>query len=479
MKQCLLIITLFMFMSVLCYSLTNENNLQKLLTASIDRELKRSLYQGVNMGIVIQSVDGKKTVYNHDAERLYIPASAFKVIPSAVALIKFGPDYRFETPILINGDVENGTLKGDIYLVGKGDPSLTLSDWETTADELIKQGIRSISGNIVFDLSFLDQEENRFGNNARHLYAPPCALTINYNWIILNLKDGPPATLKMIPETGYAQLKYKIQVSRSEKPGMPPMLFTKKDWGDSFSVFGTVTEWDKRYQYLRLGVSRPGLYAATLFKETLLKKGISFNGRLQEGTAPEKAKTLLKIKTKTLREAVAIMNQESNNVIAEMLTKDLGAYFHSVPGTREKGIEVMCNFCEEQIGLAPDSFKMGDGSGLSMDNRISANQFAQMLNYFYKDPKIREAFIPTLAWQGHHPHASNPVPPDNIKIWVKSGTLPGPGVNSLVGYIILEDKNEAYSFAILANRAKRGEMAYSGTLTNPVLRIIVETLKKY
>ncbi len=147
-----------------------------------------------------------------------------------------------------------------------------------------------------------------------------------------------------------------------------------------------------------------------------------------------------------------------------------------MPGTRQKGISVLEKFCIKEIGLEKGSFSIGDASGLSIKNRFSARQFTKALNHFYKKKKIRNAFLPSLARQGHHPHAMNPVPPDDIKIFVKTGTLSVSGVNTVVGYIFPEKINEVFSFAILANRLEPGPMTYSGTLTNPLLNAIVKIL---
>ncbi|MCP4149190.1 MAG: hypothetical protein GY757_15695, partial [bacterium] len=90
--------------------------------------------------------------------------------------------------------------------------------------------------------------------------------------------------------------------------------------------------------------------------------------------------------------------------------------------------------------------------------------------------EMGEEFVEVLTPQGYHPHAANPVPPEGMRLFVKSGTLSVTGVNTVVGYILLDDTGEVFSFAVLCNRFKGGGMAYSGTYTNPVLRAIVNSL---
>ncbi len=469
------------FCSASCSKVSTKSRkfaeLQKSLAGAIENTLSQSLYNNVNVGIHIGTVEGKHVLYKHNEEKPYITASAFKIISSAAALIKFGPEYQFKTPLLTDEKIENGVLKGNLYIEGRGDPSLKLSDLENAVQQLKEKGIKEVSGDIVYDVTYLDEEENRYAPNARNLYAPPCALTVNYNWIDVNIKDKPSSKLKLIPETTYAKLDYDVDISDSFTPGRPLMTYKKYKWGDSYTIKGTISAWDKKYHYVWLGVSRPGLYAATLLKETCQRVGIKISGNIKKQKVHQNAKILVRISSIPLKGIIQTMNQESNNVIAETLNKDLGAVFLSEPGTRQKGISVLEKFCIKEIGLEKGSFSIGDASGLSIKNRFSAWQFTKALNYFYKKKKIRNAFLPSLARQGHHPHAMNPVPPDDIKIFVKTGTLSVSGVNTVVGYIFLEKINEVFSFAILANRLEPGPMTYSGTLTNPLLNAIVKGLK--
>lgn len=480
-KHCLFLL-LFLFIAcqkndIKSIPIKRVKLLQDFLTDSIYNILRNDIYNNVNIGIQISTIDGKNILFNIDENKPYITASALKVIPSAISLIKFGPDYIFKTPLMTDGKIEKRILKGNLYICGRGDPSLKISHLEDAVEKLKAMGIAQINGDIYYDISYLDEEKNRYPPNARNLYAPPCALTVNYNWINIAIDNGQPPKLTLIPETSYAKLTYNVEISSIDTPGRPEMFYHQYNWGDHFTIKGTITRWDKKYHYVWLGVSRPGLYGATLFKEICIKKGIIITGTIKKRKAPKKARILMEMNSSALKEAVQVMNQESNNVIAELLNKNLGAEFHSVPGTRQKGLEVLRDFCIKEIRLQ-DEFNIDDASGLSVKNRFSAYQFTQALNYFHQDSKIRNSFLPTLARQGHHPHAMLPVPPDNLKILVKTGTLSVRGVNTVIGYIIIEKFNEAFSFAVLANRQEPGLMTYSGTLTNPILIAIVKSFKK-
>jgi D-alanyl-D-alanine carboxypeptidase/D-alanyl-D-alanine-endopeptidase (penicillin-binding protein 4) len=470
-------IILFLSTAIATIAAADESRIDELSRAfkrTIDERLAEPRYQNLEIGILIATADGEHRLYQRHPDRLQIPASTIKVISSGVALVKLGSKRRFETPLLTDGQTRQGVLHGNLYLVGRGDPTLTLSHLQNAAAQLKRAGITRISGDLVYDVSFLDEEKPRFPPNARHLYSPPCALTVNYNWIVLDLDDGPPTRLTPIPLTSYAKLDYSITISGSIRPGKPRMTYREQEWGDLYTINGTVTRWDKRYKYLRLCVSRPGLYTATLLKEALHEHGVELAGKLSKGAAPATARTLLSITGEPLVEAIRELNQESNNVVAELVNKDLGAYASSAPGTRAKGLTVLRRYCRDQIGFPAGSFTLADASGLSTANRLSAAQLNQALSHLFQAAGM--SFVEALAPQGHHPHALSPKPPSHVRLFVKSGTLPITGVNAVAGYIFLDRSGEVLTFAVLIHRPKQGPPLYSGTLTNPITAAIVKAV---
>lgn len=457
------------------------------LESQINTWLSNSKYKNYQAGIAIQATSNRQLLYSNNASRLFIPASAVKVIPSAIALKKIGAEKVFTTPIRTDGKQEGHLLSGNLYLQGVGDVSLSTANLEQAAENIKKMGITVISGDLLFDVQLFDQKMPRYGNLARHLYTPASPLSVNYGWLELELIEEPEPALRLKEETRYAQLNYDIAISHSTHPGKPPMTFVAHPWGDAYTIEGTVTEWDKRYKYLRLASSRPGLMAATRFKEALAEQGVMLEGEIRQTSVSEDLRLLTTMQGRAFYRWIEILNQESNNFIAESVLKLLAANFMSVPGTRRKGLDVVRSSLIKDYGFATNDFQIADGSGLSYNNQLSPFQFVHFLQQIQKDKAIFPYFKKTLAKQGFHPHAMIPKPPEGISAWVKSGTLPNAGVNSLVGYIILEDINEVFSFALLFNpspsltTSERQTLTpiYSGTLTNPLTKVILEEMEKY
>lgn len=367
---------LTLLVSSAAFSAAARSGPEEILKSRLDACLRQSLYHQVSTGIAVYDLTQGRYLYARNIETRFVPASAAKIFASALAVDKFGPDYRFRTPVLADGPIRDGVLLGNLYLQGRGDPCLGFADLEQAAWEIQALGVGEVRGDIVYDCSYLDEEQNRYAPNARNLYSPVCALTVNYGWIDVGMSAGAPARLWLIPETSYAKLDYRVRIAKTAW-GRPDMTFEALPWGDRYTIHGAIGANDRTFHYLWLGASRPGLYTATIFKETLEKAGLRINGRIQAGPANAGSNTLCVLTSVALAEMVTRMNQESNNVIAETLNKDLGAAFVSVPGTREKGLAVLRAALREDAGLQPDDFVLADASGLSPENRFSASHFIQ------------------------------------------------------------------------------------------------------
>jgi PBP4 family serine-type D-alanyl-D-alanine carboxypeptidase len=252
------------------------------------------------------------------------------------------------------------------------------------------------------------------------------------------------------------------------------MTYQKRPWGDLYTIKGVVNNWNKRYKTMRLCVSRPGLYAATLFREACQRQGITIQGKTMRADPQWRGKPLLHVKGEPLIKAIRFLNGESNNVVAGNINKLLATHAFPLPGTRAKGLAVIRDYCVSELGYEKGGFIIHDASGLDRKNRLSPAQFASALNHFYQ--KLGAVIFDVLPEQGNHPHARYPQPPRGIRAFVKSGTLPNTGVNTLVGYLKLEKTGQIFSFAILINRRGHGKPMYSGTFTNPILSLILKQL---
>ncbi len=94
------------------------------LESRVKEILARPEYKHSRWGLLVVDADSGKPILEHNADQLFAPASVTKLYTCAAALIAFGPDYRFRTPVYRRGVLTDGTLQGDLILVAKGDPTL-------------------------------------------------------------------------------------------------------------------------------------------------------------------------------------------------------------------------------------------------------------------------------------------------------------------------------------------------------------------
>lgn len=112
-----------------------------------------------DVSVTVVSADKYDEIYSYNPDAKMVPASITKVITSAAALMKLGKDYFFKTAIYTDDiNIEDGIINGNIYIKGFGDPDFSSSDIIRMSDNLQKLGITSITGNLIYDESYLDSE---------------------------------------------------------------------------------------------------------------------------------------------------------------------------------------------------------------------------------------------------------------------------------------------------------------------------------
>jgi D-alanyl-D-alanine carboxypeptidase len=137
------------------------------------------------LGVVVKSLTSNESIFEFNADKLFIPASNQKVIISVAALTLLKPYYRFKTEFYSGGEVSDGVLYGGLYVKGYGDPTLEKDNLVFIANQIKMMGIREVRGGIIVDDSYF--ERVRFGKGWKSnwrgdVYSPPIsALTLNHN----------------------------------------------------------------------------------------------------------------------------------------------------------------------------------------------------------------------------------------------------------------------------------------------------------
>jgi serine-type D-Ala-D-Ala carboxypeptidase/endopeptidase (penicillin-binding protein 4) len=194
---------------------------------------------------------------------------------------------------------------------------------------------------------------------------------------------------------------------------------------------------------------KPAAHAAGQFAKILRGEGVRVEGRSDSGVAPANATELAVVQSPPVRDLIRLTNVPSDNFLAEMLVKDLGAQFAGV-GTTAAGVGVVRAELAS-LGIHP---RMVDGSGLSRADRTTPRQVVRLLETMHHQ-EVAGAFEGSLAVAGRTGTIRKRMrgTPAQDRCKAKTGTLIG--VSALAG-VCEAAGGHTIAFALLMNRAGVG-----------------------
>ena len=196
----------------------------------------------------------------------------------------------------------------------------------------------------------------------------------------------------------------------------------------------------------RGGGSRPALAAADAFRRALAAAGVRVSGGVRLGEAETEEIELASVASPPLLQLVRAVNRHSDNFTAEQLLKHLGAVAGG-RGTTAAGAAVVTRTLRD-AGVPLAGVRIADGSGLSLDNRTTADALVAILRAAWTDPALRAAFVPSLAVAGESGTLRKRLrgTPAAGRVVAKTGTTRQ--ACTLAGYV-----RGRYAFAVLQNGA--------------------------
>lgn len=411
-------------------------------------------------------------VYSYDTDRLQSPASVLKTVATATALEILGEDYRYPTTLEYDGILENGTLEGNLYIKGSGDPSLGSSHFapgqnkflSTWIAALQKAGIKHITGSVISDESIFDTEgvsikwlREDMGN---YYASGSYGISIFDNMYKLSLQTGAAGTRPVLkgtePDIPFIRFKNYLKAAPVSS--------------DSAYIIGAPLD-DVRYLYGVLPANReayvlkgdipdPALYLARYLTDQLQQKGIRVDGspscyrieveenRWKKGERKEIVTTY----SPTLREIASVCNHVSHNLYADALVKTVGLQYkprrNEMISSFGRGVQVVKEYWEKK-GLDVFPLRMNDGSGLAPADKVSAGFMGELLVYMATESAVSDAFIASLPQAGIEGSVRNFLKGSKLqgKAHLKSGGITG--VRSYAGYITKDGKT--YAVAVFSN----------------------------
>lgn len=408
--------------------------------------------------ISLYIVDGKtgKPVFDKNSQTGLAPASSQKVITSAAAFELLGSDYRYKTELSYDGKIENGVLRGNLHLLGSGDP--TLGSWRfqsTKEEELLSKwinhiknaGIKRIEGVILGDDSWGSATipDGWIWQDIGNYYgAGASSLNWRENQYDLKLRSGNKIgdTCEMVstsPKLYNADLI--CEVTAAGKGSGDNAYIYLPPYSNNGFVRGTIPQGETAFT---ISGSFPNSMIQLVFTlgEALNRSGI--NIKMGEGRTSYPPLVKGNVLSTQLSPPLDSINywflQKSINLYGEALIKTIGMEKGGV-GTTTKGVDVIKYFWSQR-GIDKSAINIVDGSGLSPQNRVTTDALVKVMQYARSSPWFN-SFYNAL--------------PDINSIRMKSGSIGG--AKSYTGYIKSKDGKE-YTFAVIVNNydGSAGEM---------------------
>ncbi len=402
--------------------------------------------------VLVRPADSPHTLYELNSAKLMMPGSAMKIVTAAAAAEQLGADYQFETKVVALAPVESGVLRGDVYVVGGGDPGIserggTPGVLRALAREVREAGITRVEGGVVGDDDLFDDRGFGAGwtlDNIPYGYsAAVTALEYNEGSVDLVIRsgttEGEPVTIHVRPDGGGLQIANRLVTV--EETGTGRLTLQRQPGSPRLVVEGQVPA--RAAPFVRTAsVDNPTRFFASAFRAALMAEGVPVAGDAIDiddfASKPDlaDARTLVSRKSAPLRQILSSMMKVSQNQYAELLLKAVGI---------ERVREAL-----RRWNVADDSYVMADGSGLSRYNYVTSDALVRILQAMRGQSDDASAFVESLPVAGRDGTLAGRLmkTPAEGKVRAKTGTVDN--VRAIAGYVETAD-GDTLVFSMIAN----------------------------
>jgi D-alanyl-D-alanine carboxypeptidase/D-alanyl-D-alanine-endopeptidase (penicillin-binding protein 4) len=429
------------------------------LGTDLDSLLANPELAGAESGLVVRNVDTGATLYSRQGDSLLVPASNMKLVTSATAMDLLGPDYTFDTAVRYTGTLSGGTLNGDLYLKGYGDPSTTLADYQAMAAQVKQAGITKITGHLIADDTYYDNQ--RLGpawawdDEPYYYSAQVSALTESpdanstsgaVNVTVTPGAQGQPATVTMTPPNDY------VTIVNTATTGTSTGLSVDRPHGtNTITVSGTIAA-GAAPSTQQMAVDNPTAFVANLFRKALCDDGITISGSTAFQKTPSGTTAVATHTSAPLSQLLTPLFKRSDNLVAETITKAAGvAKFGR--GSFYDGVNALTSKLAG-FGIDYNKYNQFEGSGLSRMDIITPAEIASLLVNAKSRPWFQTWYNALSVAGNSDPAIGGTLAKRMVgtaaanNLHGKTGSLTG--VSALSGYVTAAD-GEHLAFSLLSN----------------------------
>ena len=461
---------------LLCLGLQAQTLQQK-----VDQAVKAEPLKGAVVGVMVQDAAGHVLASREPGRRM-VPASNLKLVTTGTALHALGPDFRFETGIGYTGTVEDGTLHGDVYIIGGGDPTIGVVDTVAVKPDALFWRWKSIDGRIIGDGRAYEGhlENTTWGyDDTGTYYGAGCnALSFYENAIDYLVSAGaegePVKVTQRHPETPWIHFSNRTMTA-PKGTGNSLYLYTT-DLAPYAELRGTYSI-DRKPKVEHFANKYGALTCAFYFWQNLRDTGWDISGGYADidrggyvrgadfvpsykaGTPQVLGQSTSPILSRIVRQT----NVLSDNFYAEAIFRQMGEKASGIAvydSCRVAVYDVLEDLMESDLA----GIRLEDGSGLSRLNSASPAFFVSFLRSMTRSRGF-EAFLASFPQPGEGTLSTllPKLPADQkSRIRVKSGSMDG--VLCYSGYILDETGKPARIFSLMVNGATAKTAALRETL---------------
>jgi D-alanyl-D-alanine carboxypeptidase/D-alanyl-D-alanine-endopeptidase (penicillin-binding protein 4) len=451
------------------------------LQARISEVLRKPELSSAMVGVKVTSLDSGRVLFEENAQKLLRPASNMKIYTVATALDRLSPDFRFTTSVYARSKPgADGTVKGDLTIFGRGDPSIAArfnnGDYMKGIDELanriVAAGVKRVEGDLVGDETYFVGPKYGSGWEWEDLTwyygAEVTPLTINDNALDLFVKPGPTIGSRANITTGPPDPLLTIvnEVTTAGR-GTRRMISVHRGLAENkITISGTIALDDRGYTG-GIGISHPGLLFVYLLRAALNQKGVVVTGKSRASGPTENLSAaavpntlsasqveITTLQSPPLSVIAAQTLKPSQNLYTELILRTLGKIVPPEnppqdPQTSEDlGLEAVKGFLKA-VGIRPESLVLSDGSGLSRNDMITAEASVELLSFMnrHRYASVFRDALPIAGVDGTLKNRlKNTAAQNNLR--AKTGSLSSAA--SLAGYVTTV-AGEHLAFSIMVN----------------------------
>ncbi len=444
-----------------------------------------SLGDGAMIGIAIVDGTSGELLFEKNATQGFVAASNAKLITTAAALALLGPSFQFRTELLAKSISPSGSIRGDLYIRGRGNALFDDADMARLVRRLKAQGVTRIDGQIIVDNSYFDSENlpphfNEQPTETAAFRAPIAATSFNFNAFAIHVRPAlaghGPTRIEVRPACDYLSI---VNTSSTITTGRSRLVIDSTDEAGRLriTISGQLRKEVARRRF-RKRAPNPVLFVGSGLRRALADAGIAVRKKhVEAGMAPEGSLVLATHQGPALATMVRGMGKYSNNFVAELLLKVIGAEVKAAgaPATWNHGLMAVHEFLAS-AGLSTGSYRYENGSGLFDSNRFSPLQLTTILQLAHRNARWGSDFFSSLAIAAFDGTLHGRMKDSEAAGFVRAKTGTLDQASALSGVAAIDGRNPLF-FSILINGFSENAIGTARGLQDEIAIELMRTLR--